>query len=70
MKEIAGHPGYFVTEDGRVFSNKSGELKERKQYKHKKGYKIICINTEGKQYTLRVHRLVAELYIPNPNNLP
>jgi hypothetical protein len=70
MKEIAGHPGYFVTEDGRVFSSKSGEIKERKQYKTKKGYNLICINTAGKQYTYRVHRLVAELYIPNPDNLP
>lgn len=29
-----------------------------------------CTKTTGKSETLRIHRLVAEAFIPNPNNLP
>jgi hypothetical protein len=35
-----------------------------------KGYKIIRLQSNGKRETLKVHRLVAEAFIPNPNNLP
>jgi len=34
------------------------------------GYKQIQIMRKGKRYTRYVHRLVAECFIPNPNNLP
>ena len=42
------------------------ELKGRKQ----KWYYVICVNYKGKQKTLYVHRLVAELFLDNPNNFP
>ena len=66
MKEHPTHKGYFVTEDGRVFSNKSGALRELKLRRKKKGYCTIVIKEKEKL----VHRLVAETYIPNPDNLP
>jgi hypothetical protein len=54
--------GFDVTTDGRVYLNG----KEKKQSNHSAGYKVVWLN--GKvQY---VHRLVAEKYIDNPNNLP
>ena len=34
------------------------------------GYCIITLNHKGKKYTRKIHRLVAEYFIPNPNNLP
>jgi len=34
------------------------------------GYKYVSYSEDGKGYTLRVHRLVAEIFIPNPDNLP
>lgn len=37
---------------------------------HHTGYRYIVINFEGKQKFLLVHRLVAEAFLPNPNNLP
>ena len=77
MKEHPTLKGYFVTEDGRVFSYKrlnyrtwlidyNREPKELSQCNDTKGYQLVRI--EGK--TRRVHRLVAETYIPNPNDLP
>ena len=35
-----------------------------------KGYLRLNLYKEGKQKPFRVHRLVAQAFIPNPNNLP
>lgn len=35
-----------------------------------KGYQIITLSKNGKSKSCKVHRLVAEAFIPNPNNLP
>lgn len=42
------------------------ELKQGDIY----GYKNICLSKNGKHYFFRVHRIVAELFIPNTNNHP
>jgi uncharacterized HNH endonuclease L245 len=34
------------------------------------GYKQCNLYKDGKKKYVRVHRLVAELFVPNPNNLP
>ena len=72
MKEINGLPGYFVTRDGKVYSNKKsprnpkGELREMSQWDGGEGYKKVTLC--GGTNKCRVHRLVAETYIPNPHN--
>ncbi len=61
---------YFVSEDGRVF-RKWGEIyKELKQFINE--YKCVNIYTGSilLRKTMKVHRMVAELYIPNPENKP
>lgn len=35
-----------------------------------RGYYHIILRKDGKAYTLRINRLVAEAFIPNPDNLP
>ena len=42
------------------------ELKGRKE----NWYKVICIQVNKKPKTLYAHRIVAETFIPNPNNYP
>ena len=34
------------------------------------GYRCVLLNKDKKQYCLRVHRILAGLFIPNPNNKP
>ena len=36
----------------------------------KNGYYCFGLYENGKQYTVNLHRIVAEAWIPNPNNLP
>lgn len=79
-KDIKGYEGlYQVSNLGRVkslrrlvkFSNGSiREYPEKilKQYKAN-GYWVVGLNSHGKK-TVGVHRLVAEAFIPNPDNLP
>ncbi|MEK9696084.1 MAG: hypothetical protein VW270_09980, partial [Candidatus Poseidoniales archaeon] len=75
MKEINGFPGYFVTREGKVYSNKmcprnlKGELREMSP-SNDRGYRQINFTQNGKGKSVRVHRLVAKAFIPNPDNLP
>ena len=94
MKEHPTHKGYFVTEDGRVFSawkrKGSGRWKntiefyidldnmiELKPCSNGKGYNMVglrsaerkdCGRTKTKK--VYVHRMVAETYLLNTQNLP
>ena len=68
-KEIKGYEGlYFVDEKGRIYGKKGYALK---QYDNGYGYLIIDLRDKnGVRKHKRVHRLVAEAFIPNPYNLP
>lgn len=69
MKDIPGFEGlYKVTFDGFVISCKTGL--PMKQSKDKGGYLITCLSKHGKKFYNRTHRIVAELYLINPNNYP
>lgn len=60
MKEIVKN--YYITEDGKVWSDHiQGYMKS---CLHRDGYEQLSIN--GKSFL--IHRLVAQAYIPNPNN--
>lgn len=81
-KDIKGFEGHYqVSNLGRVKSlsrymnHKSGGLsllKERilKPATNRKGYKIVVLCLNCKEYKFTVHRLVAKTFIPNPNNYP
>lgn len=69
-KEIKGFPGYAITDDGKVISYKYKEPRIMKTWYQKSGYENIKLCKENTTYHFLVHRLVAEAFIPNPNNLP
>lgn len=57
--------GYHITEDGVLYSKKSGIWKKRKGIVYRT---YLQYWIQGRWY--KAHRLVAEVYIPNPNNYP
>ena len=71
--DIPGYEGlYQISNFGQIIStSRKGTQGGPKQYKiNRKGYAEVTLCKEGKQYTTRVHRLVALAFIPNPDNLP
>lgn len=56
-----------VSTGGRVLSYKSGKEHELKQCDNGRGYLTVSVGLRHPRY---VHRLVAETFIPNPNNYP
>ena len=63
---IKGFDGYYITRDGRVFSDKSGDMKEIKHsfVESSSGIylKRVYLNKKGNQYTKYIHRMVFESY--------
>lgn len=71
MTKINGFENYYVTRDGKIFSNMVGKgLVELKLREDKDGYYEIGLYSNRKRYFRRIHRLVGVAYIPNPNNYP
>ena len=67
MKDIKGYEGlYAITMTGRVWSYKTKKF--LKPQKMKNGYLRVGLCKDDKQKFFYIHRLVAETYIPNPDN--
>lgn len=62
-KEIqVGKLVYLVSSEGEIY-------RKLKKTPDKLGYEAVCLG--GRNFSnCRVHRLIAETFIPNPNNLP
>ena len=84
-KSVVGYEGYYeVDQFGRVFGldrvvtvvdgnrtyKKPLSGKQMKQSMHDKGYKTVSLTKDGKTKMMFVHRIVAEAFLPNPDNLP
>ena len=69
VKPIKGWEGlYTISSDGRVYSIRSGiYLKPRLSLD---GYERVALCNGSIRREYRVHRLVAEAFLDNPNNLP
>lgn len=59
---------YHISRKGDIYSYYTNRM--LKQRNNKKGYPSIYLTINGKGTTLVVHRLVAQTFIPNPENLP
>lgn len=66
-RQVQNAPNYFVTDCGKVFSYASGFYKQLKPWKNH-GYPYVHIVQAGTRLKKSVHRMVAETFLPNPNN--
>jgi len=69
LKTILEFPKYRVTKIGRVWSSKR-KGKWLKPHHDGYGYLIVSLMKENKRYCKKIHRLVAQTYIPNPDYKP
>ena len=69
-KQIKDFDDYEVSEDGEVRSLKYGKEIILKGRFSKDGYLRYALRKNGKAYEFKGHRLVAEAFIPNPENKP
>ena len=67
FRDIPGYEGlYGITSCGKVWSYK--RKKFLKPGKNGHGYESVVLSKDGERCTLRVNRLVALTYIPNPED--
>lgn len=68
-KDVEGYEGlYQVSNLGRIKSLRTNRI--LKNIKDKDGYEIIFFSIHQNQKCFKIHRLVAEAFIPNPDNKP
>lgn len=70
MKPIPGYEEFYLaSKDGKIYSKRYNKF--LKPAKSKDGYlQVSLVGDNKKQYTYKVHRLIAMTFIDNPDNLP
>lgn len=70
-KPIKDFPGYYITDCGDVYSRvRQNNYRFHKVTAHDNGhgYLIVGLWKKGKNHSKKIHRLVADAFIPNPNH--
>ena len=68
--KIDGYDDYFISDHGQVISTKNNKIKYLSPGNNGRGYLQVYLSKNGKQKNKKIHRLIAEHFIDNPNNLP
>lgn len=66
--QIKNYPCYLINENGYVTNSKTGKC--LKNSLGKNGYYYIRLSKNGKSKHHYIHRLIAEHFLPNPDNKP
>lgn len=67
LGQVSSKDRMILTIDGKSYFRKGKILKPKK---HKDGYLFVTLTKEKSKKNFYVHRLVAEAFIPNPENKP
>jgi hypothetical protein len=66
-KKIENYPKYEISDCGLLMNSRGNILKPGKIVD---GYLCVDLYKNGKRKTCKIHRLVAQAFIPNPENKP
>lgn len=61
------YKNYIITKEGSIISKKTG--KQIYVHVNKKGYNFVRLKCNGNGQTFLVHRIIAEVFLPNQDNL-
>lgn len=67
-KPIKNYPNYVIHDNGLVENIKTGRFLHPMFFGN--GYLRVGLSKEGEQKFFLIHRLVAEAFLPNPENFP
>lgn len=67
-KTIEDFPQYEISIEGKVRNKQSKQLK--KPSVSKRGYPVVSLQKDHKQYLKTVHILLARTFLPNPDDKP
>jgi len=75
FRDIPGFDGYMASSDGHIWSclharGKRDSYRKLKPSANAKGYLGLSLSSGGSPISLRVHRLVAITFLPNPEGHP
>ena len=62
------YPKFVINEQGQIKNTTTGNF--MKPYIGKSGYYLVNLNFDNKVKNIRLHKALAETFIPNPNNYP
>ena len=65
-KVVKDFKNYEVSDEGKIRNISTGRILKPKL--NRGGYNIVDLYIKGRAVTKRIHRLVAEAFIPNPDN--
>lgn len=71
--KIKDFPDYYIADNGDIYSrnyHQTGRIRKIKKCIDKYGYFYSSLHLSHKIYCKKIHRLVAEAFIPNPENKP
>lgn len=71
--QIKDYPNYYVTDTGELYTRnykRTGRIKKMSLTKYKDWYFGVVLYNNEMRCRKKVHRLVAEAFIPNPENKP
>lgn len=69
MEIVKSYHRYLVSESGKVYRQTKHKIKEL-SYDDYSPYLMVTLYVHGKPERWKIHRLVATMFIPNPNNYP
>lgn len=67
-QKVGRNSNYSVSDSGQVRRDDTNHIKEPRLNRY--GYDVVDLYKNGNRQTERIHRLVAEAFIPNPDNKP